>query len=97
MKASYENVTIVVPDTTNEMIFYKYVVENHTSCTCGGINEKTPRNDKGEQGKPTTQCRICENGSEDTENKMNCYRCHMTKFIVYPLQPSNFVRRPKVK
>ena len=45
------------------MIFYKYVVENHTSCTCGGINEKTPSNDKGEQGKPTTQCRICENSS----------------------------------
>ena len=57
----FENITIVVPDVTNETIFYKYVVYNHTSCGCGDSDQWKLRDDKEERGTVGLQQIMCEN------------------------------------
>ena len=51
----------MVPDVTNETIFYKYVVYNHTSCGCGSSDQWKLRDDKEERGTVGLQQIMCEN------------------------------------
>ena len=61
MPKDFEKITIVVPDVTNETIFYKYVVYNHTSCGCGNLDQWKLRDDREERGTVGLQQIMCEN------------------------------------
>ena len=57
---NWTEIEIVVPDLSNEEKFYKFIIYNHTSCTCGGTPEiqKKFRNDTVELGESVMQYNI---------------------------------------
>ena len=52
---SWKEIEIVVPDINNQTKFYKYVVNDHTSCACGDTEQKLHKKLASNEGKHSNE------------------------------------------
>ncbi|CAB4028242.1 Hypothetical predicted protein, partial [Paramuricea clavata] len=98
-----EEIEIVVPDTTNKdrdsrnEKFYKYVVYNHTTCTCGNLKYRDSRLYKTITNNEVSEAYFKANFSKNPVNLMRvCNVCNSTQ-PRYQLHPDHSNANPQSK
>ncbi|CAB4027508.1 Hypothetical predicted protein [Paramuricea clavata] len=98
-----KEIEIVVPDTTNKdrdsqnEKFYKYVVYNHTSCTCGNLKYRDSKLYKTITNNEVSEAYFKAKFSKNPVNLMRvCNVCNSTQ-PRYQLHPDHFNANPQSK